>query len=108
MKKSILLVTGILGTFSLFSFKNHNENMQELSNMSNYKEITSQNTIEEQQDLEVATAAVGRAAVKVWQKSSREVVYAAVALWPLSAAEDAIVSLNLNQKSIKEVKYNKL
>ncbi|WP_334124787.1 hypothetical protein [Empedobacter brevis] len=74
----------------------------------NYKEITEQNSLEENQDLEAATAAIGRAAVKVWQKSSREVVYAAVALWPLTAAEDAIVALNLNQKSIKEVKYNKL
>ncbi|GEM_PF-3695682 len=34
MKKSILLIAGILGTFTLFSFKNHNENMEELSNMS--------------------------------------------------------------------------
>lgn len=107
IKKGSLLTLVCLLCFSLFSFKSINSNEKQLSNIDNFNNVIIKSKTVKQEKMAI-WAAVGRTAVKAWQKSSREVVYAAVALWPLTRAKDNLVNLEIDNNLIQESKFAKL
>ena len=108
-KISTLTLTGLL-CLSLFSFKSVDTNKNQMSNLKNFKavEVTSNLDQPDKSAVTGIARAAGRLAVKAWQKSSREAVYAAVALWPLQRAKDNVVNLELDTNSVQESKLAKL
>lgn len=106
---------------TLFSFKSVTTNEKQLSNLEIYKKVqinAEQNMSNSVEAAWIAAAAritaragkaVGKGVKKAWQKSSREAVYAAVALWPLSIAKDrALQESDLKDEEIRKSKLSKL
>ena len=109
-KKGSLLTLACLLCFSLFSFKSIETNEKQLSNLENFNQVQINSNIDQPDKAAVTglARAAGRLAVKAWQKSSREAVYAAVALWPLTRAKDNLVNLEIDNSLIQESKLAQL
>ncbi len=117
IKKVSFLTMACLLCFTLFSFKKMDTTEKQLSNLENFNQMQIYSN-SDQSDKEAvsgrvkavvrAAKAVGESAVKAWQKSSREVVYATVALWPLTRSIDDLIGLKIDNRHIQESKLAKL